>query len=192
MAAQYVTPISEAFPLWCQRLLRRSDWVLLDTETAEIAGRRAEAIAIAVVDPRGQTIYDRLFNPFAISQSGRGFEDPHELASFAARWAELDDVLRGKLIISYGAVYNSQVLLRTAALRQVEMRSYSWQCAMIAYAEHWAEPGRYVGSCRWQRLTEACRRQRIRRPDHGSQALADALATWQLIRASARKQPPVR
>ncbi|GCE21277.1 hypothetical protein [Dictyobacter kobayashii] len=144
MAAQYVARISEAFPFWCQKLLDRSDWVLLDTESAEIAGRRAEAVAIAVVDPGGKAIYDRVFNPFRVRLTGSGFEDPHELASFAQLWAELDDVLRDKLIISYGAVYNSQILRRTAELRQVEMRSYVWQCVMIAYAEYWAEPGHYV------------------------------------------------
>ncbi|GLV60447.1 hypothetical protein KDH_72660 [Dictyobacter sp. S3.2.2.5] len=35
MTTQYVTPISDAFPLWCQSLLQRSDWVILDTETIE-------------------------------------------------------------------------------------------------------------------------------------------------------------
>ncbi|GCE07064.1 hypothetical protein [Dictyobacter aurantiacus] len=191
MTTQYVTPISEAFPLWCQSLLQRSDWVILDTETLEFAGRSSEAIAIAVLDSQGRTLYDRLFNPFVLRARDLSVVDPYERTIFTARWNELEDVLYGRLIISYGAVYNSQVLVRTAALRQIEMSSYCWQCVMNAYAEYRAEPGRRSGSFHWQCLADACLQLRIKRPIHGSQALADARATWQLIRACARLCPSI-
>ncbi|GLV60448.1 hypothetical protein KDH_72670 [Dictyobacter sp. S3.2.2.5] len=155
------------------------------------AGRSAEAIAIAVLDCRGRTLYDRLFNPFVLRARDLSVVDPYERTIFTARWNELEDALDGRLIISYGAVYNSQVLVRTAALRQIEMSSYCWQCVMSAYAEYRAEPGHHARSFRWQRLADACLQLRIKRPVHGSQALADARATWQLIRACAHMCPPI-
>ncbi|GER91889.1 hypothetical protein KDW_60510 [Dictyobacter vulcani] len=181
MTTQHVMPIRQSFPRWCRSLQERTDWVLLDTESFVLPSQRSEAIAIAVVDAQGQILFERMFQPCAVDPDSEREQDLDDLLIFAQLWSDLNDVLLGKTIISYGAAYNSQLLMRTAALRHVSMPGYTWHCAMVAYAEYKARAGQPRGTYCWPRLAHICQSQ----PQRGTLALADAMATLNLIRAGA-------
>ncbi|GCE28753.1 hypothetical protein KDA_42370 [Dictyobacter alpinus] len=192
MMTQYIMPTRQAYSRWCRTLQWHNDWVVLATEDIVITGQRAEAIAVAVVDHQGEVIFERMFRPYSSNQGRLLDDDIDDLLTFAQIWSDLNDVLLNKTIISYGALYNSQLLTRTAALRDMTMPEHIWHCAMVAYTEYQAEFSPQGSPCQWPSLIQVCQRHHIPRPSgQGTRARADACATWQLLRIGARS-PDIR
>lgn len=100
---------------WARALLRRDDWLLLDTETTELSGYMVE---IAIVRPDGSTAFESLLNP------QRGIEGSAQLIhgiapemvqdapTFVQLEPQLRALLHGKTVVVYNAEYDANVLRR--------------------------------------------------------------------------------
>jgi len=176
---------------WAKRLLDRSDWVILDTETTGL-DYGAEIISITVVSPTGETLIDSLVKPNgsippdATAVNGITDDMVSNAPLFSNIFPQLCQALDGKLVIAYNAEFDQTMLIATCARYKLpygQLISYGrlkdgndnssspWQCAMMQYAAYVGEWSNYWASYRWQKLPKG---------DHT--AKGDCMAVLELIR----------
>lgn len=166
---------------WARALLRRTDWVILDTETTGTS-RRDEIVQIAILSCDGTVLLDTLVKPTqripidATAIHGITDEDVLMAPSFPEVYKEVQSVLQGKTIVIYNAQFDIRLIQQSLAkynLRSMALDVDHVKCAMLMYSawvgEHWP-----YGGYKWQKLEFG---------DHT--ALGDCRATLELIKKMA-------
>jgi DNA polymerase III epsilon subunit-like protein len=155
--------------IWARRLLN-SDAVIVDTETTGLLCRsKAEVIELAAIDMRGKQVYRGLFKPrykipaSVIAIHGITNARVRWQPSFAQRAQAIRSALQGRIIITYNARFDREVIRRTCSLHKVDSISARWECAMHAYRA-FCRSGFY-----------------LRLPGGSHRALADCRATLRLL-----------
>ena len=152
--------------------------VILDTETTGLD--RAEAIEIAIIDMNGQVLVNERVKPRGEISEGayRVHQISMEMLADCPTWDQVyprvSEVVKGKKVIVYNALFDSQILSYSGYLYQLPELECRWDCAMEAYARYYGEWNDYFGSFKWQRLEGG---------DHS--ALGDCRATLELIKRMA-------
>jgi DNA polymerase-3 subunit epsilon len=173
--------------------------VYLDTETTGLDSR-AEICDLAVVDHDGTVLLDTLVRPSRPipPEASRVHGITDEMVADAPGIAEvlprLAEVLAGRTLVIYNAVYDLRMLVQAERACGVQVRgcspASSVHCAMELYAEWWGEWNDYHGSFRWQKLGAAARQQNIALPPDLHRARADAELTRRLMEAMAHAAQP--
>lgn len=166
---------------WARSLLKRSDWVILDTETTGL-GPRDEIIQIAIMTPDGRALLDTLIrpsqpiSPAATAIHGISDSDVLSAPTYKEIYSQIEKCLEGKTVVIYNADYDVRLLMQTHSrynLRPILLNRQQIQCAMLKYAawrgELWTD-----GSYKWQKL-----------PGGDHTALGDCRATLQVIKMMA-------
>lgn len=168
---------------WAQALLKRSDWVILDTETTGL-GPKDEIIQIAILNPESQVLLDTLIRPSRpISPAAseiHGILDSDVLSAptYKEIRPEIERCILGKTIVIYNAEYDMRLLRQTNSrynLTPMLIKRNQIECAMLKYSawrgELWPD-----GSYKWQKL-----------PGGDHTALGDCRATLQVIKRMAEE-----
>jgi len=169
-------------------MARRGDYLVLDTETTGL--ERGEIIQIAIVDFHGKVLLDSYVRPMdGIPNTHiHGIDDTD--VSDAPRWYQIaqqvQDILRGRDLIVYNAVYDRKMMHQSAEACQMPKTEWkeicNWYCAMLAYAEIYGDWNEYRQSYRWQKLTYAMDMQKLK-ISAAHTALGDALMTLALVKS---------
>lgn len=165
------------------------NFVILDTETTGL--RDGEICQIAIVDHKGHTLLHQLVKPVGTippdAQRIHGISN--DQVKDALGWADVaprvKDILTGKDVIVYNAVYDRKMMHKSAEYAGVEKIDWKtlspWYCAMEAYAEFYGDWNDYHQSYRWQRLSVAAERCGVAVKD-AHNALGDCLMTLGVVR----------
>ena len=169
-------------------MIARGQWLVLDTETTGIS-RPAEICQIAVVDARGTVRLNTLVKTIhpipadATRIHGIGNADVTSAPGWAQVQPELAALIADHDVIIYNAAFDRKMLQLSDEVAGLGALAYQdrarWHCAMLWYAAHWGEKGRY-GDAKWQSLSKAMAQQQLPIGD-AHNALGDVLMTRQLI-----------
>lgn len=171
---------------WCQNLLTRDDWLIVDTETTG-TDIYAEAIQIGVVGFDGRELYNQLIKPIHSIPSGasdiHGITDETVQNSplFPDIYQELQQILGNNLLIAYNADFDKRILHQTCRASNLPVFTNVWECAMKRYAEYHGDWNSYRHNFTWQKLETAVKSVGITEDFEYHGALADCFATWKLI-----------
>ena len=173
---------------WAQAVTADPDVVFLDTETTGL-DETAEVVDIAVVGGDGAILLDSLVRPVRsipmIASGIHGIRDADVVG--APTWAELypqlEEAIGGRHVVVYNASFDSRLVTQCCAACAMAVPELAWKCAMLAFAEFCAEPGR-SGGFKWHRLDLAAARFGIKPGGH--RALADALVCRSVVLNMAR------
>lgn len=167
-----------------KRQLQFNEWienqrhyVILDTETTGICN--AEICDIAIIDLKGNTLYNSLVKP----QSGIPEDAIHGITNEMVKnkpnwidvWNRIYPVLKDKTILIYNDEFDMRVMKDSFHPYQIsdeikkQINQLKSECVMRSYAD-------YINSNRWVKLSYACGYQ----TDH--RALSDCLATLDVIK----------
>jgi DNA polymerase-3 subunit epsilon len=171
---------------WARKLLERSDWAILDTETTGLDGA-AEIVQVAVLAPDNTTLIDTLVRPHsripfdAVAIHGITDAMVAEAPHYPIVHPRLLDVLQGRLIVAYNAQFDQRMLRQTALSHRLANLPSQWDCAMEQYSRFVGQWSSRRGSYAWVPLP---------RPDappgYKHQAIDDCRATLAVIRRMAR------
>lgn len=168
-------------------MAKRGDFVVLDTETTGL--ERGEIIQIAIVDAHGKVWLDTFVKPMnGIPNTHIHGIDDSDVAD-APSWAliapAVRDIVRGRDLIVYNAVYDRKMMHQSAEACQMPKTEWKevahWYCAMLAYAEVYGDWNDYRQSYAWQKLTVATQQQGLN-ISAAHTALGDALMTLALVK----------
>jgi DNA polymerase-3 subunit epsilon len=169
-------------------MAKRGDYLILDTETTGLD--RGEICQIAIINQNGDVLLNthvKTAQPIPADASRiHGITDEH--VKNAPTWAEIAprvrDILNGKDLIVYNAVYDRKMMHQSAeraGIEKIEWKEVArWLCAMEAYAEFHGDWNEYRGSYRWQKLATAAARFGVS-SDYWHDALADCRMTLGII-----------
>ncbi len=170
------------FPQWCASFQLTNDWVVLDTETTGLFG---EVLELAIIDHKGQTLYNGLIKPTCAIEEGASavhgltMEKLAFAPSWAQEWPRIRDILAGHEIVTYNARFDMDRILDSCKAHNIEMPQYTWHCLLTAYADFWQAPKKY-NTYPYQALTKALSQQRLQ-PSNAHRALGDAQMAHQLL-----------
>lgn len=168
----------------------KGSFIVLDTETTGL--NDAEIVEIAIVNESGESLlntYVRPKNRIPLAATAvNGITD--EMVAAAPTFLDLIptiiDLLRGRDVIVYNAVFDRKMLHQSAeawGFPHTDYKSFSrWWCAMEAYAILHGDYNAYRGTYKWQRLATAAQRFGITNP-HPHRAMGDALTTLAVVKA---------
>ncbi len=173
-----------------RRVLDLNNFVVLDTETTGLE-YPAEICQIALLDFMGNEIFNQFVKTKRLipSQATKIHGITNDMVASAPSWADthqqIIDLISGKHVIVYNAVYDYKILSFTDKVSGLSSINYSeiasFWCAMKFYSQYRGERDDYHGNYRWHRLGDACRYEGI--PVVGDHdALGDCRLTYQLIR----------
>lgn len=172
-------------------LLKRSDWVVMDTETTGLDDQ-AQAVQIGILSPSGDVLIDRLIKPTIPippeASQIHGIYDRHVATAqtIVEMEPELRGYLEGQIVVVYNAPYDARILIQSFRPHYPE-RLWHWSTninyadIMEPYTNYWGEWSDYHGCYKWQRLTAACAQQGVEIEDAHS-AIGDCRMTLALIR----------
>jgi len=170
---------------WARELLAHKDFVVFDSETTGLSSP-VDFVEIAVVSPKGETLFDSLLKPScriepaARAIHGHSAKNLSEAPRFFEVYADLLEVLYKRRVIVFNASYDRRVW--DESVRHLGARGAlagvlpSWECAMRQYAKLVGERSKGGGGYRPQKL-----------PGGDHTALGDALATLRLIERMAQE-----
>jgi DNA polymerase-3 subunit epsilon len=178
-----------SFIEWCRQVVASSNrYVILDTETTGLHG---EIIDLAIIDTKGCELYNSLLRPLcAIEKKAM---DTHHITeamvstapTIKEEWERICDIVHGRTVITYNAEFDSARIafsLKRYGLNTCSACQWTYECAMLKYAEFYNAPPKYGDGPGWQSLSNATRQQGIRLdPKAMHRALADAQATLALL-----------
>lgn len=169
---------------WARKLLTRTDWVILDTETTGL-GRDAEICQIGILAPSGQVLLDTLVKP--VRPIPMDATMIHHITdamvtdapTFLEVAPQMRELLGGVTVVIYNANFDERMLQQSALAHgwkdyDVPIFSADYTDAMEMYAQWYGEWSHYHGSYKWQSL-----------PGGDHSALGDARATLAVIRRMA-------
>lgn len=173
--------------------LNTSGALILDTETTGL-GSQAEAVQLSIIDMNGSVIFNHLLRPFKATIEP-GAAAVHNITNDMVAglptlvdppYMDILESLRGRQIIAYNAAFDRRMMEQTAEASgsagvQAVVSSWTWACAMDAYARHWGEWSRYHRSYKWQKLTAACYQQGVT-IKNAHDALGDVFMTLALLK----------
>jgi DNA polymerase III subunit epsilon len=167
---------------WATALLER-DFIILDTETTGL--RNAEAIEIAIINSKGETLLNTRVKPSergmkhltesgAIDIHGIKPEMLQDAPLFADVYPQLAAIINGRELIIYNLGFDLPILDSMCGLYGLPALTPSdSECAMEMHAQWYGEWSNYWHSYKWQKL------------DGGHDALGDCLATLRRIKGMA-------
>lgn len=167
---------------WARDLLRRRDWVILDTETTGTSDFD-EIVQVAILSCEGKTLLNTLVQPTqlipveATAIHGITDHDVRDAAFFSEVYKEIEAIIWGKRLVIYNAQFDIRLIQQSLAkhnLSPMELDLDSVDCAMLMYSAWVGELWPY-GGYKWQKLESG---------DHT--ALGDCRATLELIKKMAR------
>lgn len=170
---------------WARELLARKDFVIFDSETTGLSSP-VDFVGIAVVSPKGETLFDSLLKPSCRIEPAARAIHGHSAKSLSGAprffevYADLLEVLYQRRVIVFNASYDRRVW--DEAIRHLGARGAlagvlpRWECAMRQYAMYVGERSKRGGGYRPQKL-----------PGGDHTALGDALATLRLIEGMAQE-----
>lgn len=146
--------------LWARDLLKRDNWVILDTETTGL--KDAEICQIGILAPSGKVLLDALVKPScpipADVTAIHGICDGDVQIAISPRslLTCLEEISRDTALVIYNAQYDLSVLQNVCrkALDIEWARSRPSICAMLKYSAFVGEIG-YRGDYKWQKLPGA-------------------------------------
>ncbi len=162
------------------------DPLVLDTETTGL-GPQDEIVQVAVVDAAGEVLINTLVRPTRPIPPDatriHGIQDVHVLTAptGAEVLAELEPILRDRVVCVYNAPFDLRLLRQTADAWRVRFIPPIAQCVMRLYAEFAGNWDDRHGDYRWHSLTAAASRCDLG-PFRGHDALSDALMTLRLLK----------
>jgi len=166
---------------WARSLLKREDWVILDTETTGLS-QIDEIIQVAIIAPDGSMLLDTLVHPkqpvsaAAIAVHGITNATLEESPTFREIYEQFKAVISGKTIVIYNASFDLRLIkqtLKTHHLPQIEINPEQVECAMLKYSAWTGEIWSH-GNYKWQKL-----------PGGDHTALGDCQATLEIIKKMA-------
>lgn len=170
---------------WARELLARKDFVIFDSETTGLSSP-VDFVGIAVVSPKGETLFDSLLKPSCRIEPAARAIHGHSAKSLSGAprffevYADLLEVLYQRRVIVFNASYDRRVW--DEAIRHLGARGAlagvlpRWECAMRQYAMFVGERSKRGRGYRPQKL-----------PGGDHTALGDALATLRLIEGMAQE-----
>lgn len=166
---------------WAREVLADDKAVILDSETTALWG---EIVELAIIDVKGETLFDRLIKPIEpITEGAQGVHgisdaDVSDALTFRAVYQEIKDLLESaSRVIIYNAEYDVGRIAHSCQVWGLVAPNYMEECAMLGYARWYGDWSDYHGSFKWQRL------------DGEHRALGDCQATLKLIRKMAEWRP---
>ena len=168
---------------WARYLMVSRDFVIFDSETTGLSSP-VDFVAIAVVGPTGETLFDTLLKPSCRIEPSATAVHGHTAKSLSGAprffevYPDLLEVLYRRRVIVFNASYDRRVW--DTAVRSLGARGAlaggipRWECAMRQYARFVGEPSKRGRGYRPQKL-----------PGGDHTALGDALATLRLIEGMA-------
>lgn len=187
---------SQAASDWAKDLLSRDNWCILDTETTGL-GSNAEICQIAVIDHKGETLFDSLIQPTveiepgAIAIHGISNADVERAGGFHLHLTPLLQAIRNRDVVIYNAEFDLKLLRQSARpygiwlafptsdRRQcrIFINGGSIHCAMHWYSQWVGERTRSHQNYKWQKL-----------PGGDHSALGDCKATLEVIKRMAQEE----
>lgn len=171
-------------------IIRKGDYLVLDTETTGRYPESSEAVSVAVIRSDGHTLLNTLCRPTQpIPQEAINIHHiTNEMVKNALPFPSelLSDILRDKKVIIYNRSYDVGILstsTKRANLPHVDWWHLAdWHCAMEGFAELYGDWNSYRGNYRWQKLETAAQYYNIAQEDaHG--ALVDCQTTLKVCKA---------
>lgn len=177
------------FVAWCKGVIASERYVILDTETTSKYG---EIIDLAIIDSSGSQLYNKLLHPLgAIGSEAMGIHRITEAMvarapSILEEWYEICQIVAGRTVITYNSKFDSERItysLRKHGMHLCGQCQWSYECAMLRYAEFYGAPPQWEGAGPgWQSLSNACYQQGIMLLPGLHRAMPDCQATLALIR----------
>lgn len=166
-----------------------NNFVVANVQTNRMHG---EAVEIVLLNARGQTLLDRLVRPpLAIEPDTQAYHGiTNEMVKtappFPLLFPKVRNILRGKVVLAYGAQYASAALERSRRFYNIEDGyDCQWVCVMHAFAEHYGDYPRGGGQPKFKRLDLATASFGITVPAE-RQGLNKALSAYLVARALER------
>jgi len=141
---------------WARQILTREDVLILDTETTDLHG---EIIELAMINLKGEAIYNRRFNPLSpVSYQATAVHgitnemlenEPAFIDEYATIYKHLTDA---GLVLIYNAVFDTARIKTTCIRHGVTVPEYKTECIMELYAQFCGEWSDHYGSYRWHPL----------------------------------------
>jgi DNA polymerase III epsilon subunit-like protein len=101
-------------------------------------------------------------------------------------WAELSGLLTGKILVSYNAAFDKQMLADAGSRRGLTPIAPSrWDCAMEAFAAFNGQQSHHRPGFRWINLGAAARILGLEAPEH--RAVSDAMLCLELVQELSRR-----
>ena len=162
---------------WAQDLHRRTDWILLDTETTGLE-LTDQIIQVGVMDCSGKPILDNVLIRPTIPIPPKSTTFHHitnamvkNAPGFDVVWPAIKELLTGYEVVIYNAAFDTRQITQTAKLHGIKVPPYRYSCAMLNYAAFLGEWNDYRQSYNWPKLTGG---------DHS--ATGDCRATLEVLR----------
>lgn len=161
--------------------LLEQGFVLIDLETTGLdKDPNVEIIEVAILNHQGQVLLDTLVKPQlpipAVASCMNGIYDADvvDAPPFEAVYDAIASYLNGQHVVAYNDSFERNIL-NAVCHRHAKARfePASWWCAMRGYAT-------YIRSRRWQKLTQACVREKIT-VENQHRALGDCRLTLALM-----------
>ena len=179
------------FKRWMS-LLDRADVVILDTETTGL-GKTAEIIELAIINTRGETLFDRLIMPRGRIESGAS--SVHGITRKILKEANapyLSDIfdelqqilLKAKHLCIYNAQFDIRILLQSMDknnIDEIEFKDMEYHCIMRDYAALRQKWNEHTQDWKWHKLTTAARFEKVK-IEKPHRALGDCMITLNLMR----------
>ncbi|MDQ2683018.1 MAG: 3'-5' exonuclease, partial [Chloroflexota bacterium] len=144
---------------WARELVGRDDVLYLDTETTGVRYGIDDIVDIGIVNRHGQIVMDQLVRP-SLPITGET-ESIHGISNRMVRtaptlpeiWPEVRRLVAGKILVSYNADFDEQMLFGAAERRSLPPASPArWDCAMEAFAAFNGELSHHRPGFRWINL----------------------------------------
>ena len=170
----------------CKEFLSSEDYVILDTETTGL-NRWDEVIELAILDMKGNTLYESLFNPLesipneATQIHGITNELVQNSPSFLEEWETIWGILKDKTVLIYNSRFDVNMIYQTLEKSDLLFCDDSFKsfCVMEFFKD-------YIDSRRWVKLSDACETMGVDvKQDH--RAAGDCQMVLELIKAIAVK-----
>lgn len=176
-----------------RNVLARNHVVILDTETTGFD--KPQAIQIAIIDPADQILFYQDIKPFnktieAGAQAIHGISNERltHASSFADHHEQLTQILDHSSVIGYRTNYDIEVFTNTAAVYGLDLPAMIPFCGMDCFATVYGEKSRH-GGYKWKSLQFAMEFFDLSPKGDFHDALTDAIATLEIVRAIAATTP---
>ena len=185
-------PSRKAAQSWVTETVGRQDVLYVDTETTGVRFGYDDVIDIGIVDYLGRVVMDQLVRPVvnvpADAEAVHGISNRQlqNAPVLADIWPDLLKLLNGKVLVSYNADFDRDMLSHAATRRNLpEIAPLRWDCAMEAFAAWNDEPSFHRLGFKWINLGTAASMLDLEPPTH--RAIADANVCLEVIQELSRR-----
>lgn len=139
--------IAKLFLSW-----KDTDFLILDTETTGLGN--AEIVEIAIINSKGETLYDSLIKPTipipeeASNIHGITDHTVKDAPTWKMEWERIRSILHDRKVLIYNDVFDIGVIQWSCQVNDLECMFIDSGCVMRAYAD-------YIGYDRWLSLAGA-------------------------------------